>query len=149
MKRFILLFIVCFTFLGCEYYPYPDYVEFDRSYNPMFRTQWTVLSVNGTFKYDNEVIIDFDLYDDKSLTIYENKKLISRSYNIERVSTETWVIRNFNYDETYCTIVIQISDFYNGNADYGCMMIYKPNNVLYKKYVISRNYNYLDINSYL
>ena len=56
MKRFILLLIVCFTFVGCEVY---DYNQYDEKYNPFFRTQWSAIDEDGTTLRTKVIIFDF------------------------------------------------------------------------------------------
>jgi hypothetical protein len=145
MKRFILLFIVCFIFVGCEVY---DYKQYDETYNPFFRTQWTAIDEDGTTLRNKVVIFDFDYYDTNSLTIYSPEIFTTQSYKTYRVSEITWVVDNFYYNESYCKVVFKVS----GNLDnirYANVSIYQSNNFLIKEFVIARNDKIKDINSYL
>lgn len=145
MKRFILLLIVCFTFVGCEVY---DYNQYDEKYNPFFRTQWTAIEEDGTTLRNKVIIFDFDYYAVNSLTIYSPELFTSQSYKTYRVSEITWVVDNFYYNESYCKVVFKVS----GNLDnirYANVTIYQSNNFLIKEFVIARNDEIKDINSYL
>lgn len=158
MKRFILLLIVCFTFVGCEVY---DYNQYDEKYNPFFRTQWSAIDEDGTTLRDKVVIFDFDYYAANNLTLYygvkhnidENttlytEKFTSQSYKTYRVSEITWIVDNFYYNESYCKVVLKVS----GNLDnirYVNVTIYQSNNFLIKEFVLARNDEIKDINSYL
>lgn len=145
MKRllFLIVLIVC---IGCEKY---QYNTFDKDYNPFFRTQWVAIEEDGTLVRDNLIIFDFDYYDANSLSIYMSYDsagyFTSQSYKTIRVSDETWVINNFYINGSYCKIVIQIIDLY-GNPDYANVAIYQ-NNFMIKEFVITKNYEYIDINS--
>lgn len=145
MKRFILLLVVCFTFVGCEVY---DYNQYDEKYNPFFRTQWTAIEEDGTTLRNKVVIFDFDYYVANSLTIYSPELFTTQSYKMYRVSEITWVVDNFYYNESYCKVVFKVS----GNLDnirYANVTIYQSNNFLIKEFVIARNDEIKDINSYL
>lgn len=145
MKRFILLLIVCFTFVGCEVY---DYNQYDEKYNPFFRTQWTAIEEDGTTLRDKVVIFDFDYYTANSLTIYSPEIFTTQLYKTYRVSEITWVVDNFYYNEAYCKVVFKVF----GNLDnirYANVTIYQSNNFLIKEFVIARNDEIKDINSYL
>ena len=145
MKRFILLLVVCFTFVGCEVY---DYNQYDEKYNPFFRTQWTAIEEDGTTLRNKVVIFDFDYYTANSLAIYSPELFTSQSYKTYRVSEITWVVDNFYYNESYCKVVFKVS----GNLDnirYANVTIYQSNNFLIKEFVIARNDEIKDINSYL
>lgn len=145
MKRFILLLVVCFTFVGCEVY---DYNQYDEKYNPFFRTQWTAIEEDGTTLRNKVIIFDFDYYVANSLTIYSPELFTTQSYKTYRVSEITWVVDNFYYNESYCKVVFKVS----GNLDnirYANVTIYQSNNFLIKEFVIARNDEIKDINSYL
>ena len=145
MKRFILLLVVCFTFVGCEVY---DYNQYDEKYNPFFRTQWTVIEEDGTTLRNKVIIFDFDYYVANSLTIYSPELFTTQSYKMYRVSEITWIVDNFYYNESYCKVVFKVS----GNLDnirYANVTIYQSNNFLIKEFVIARNDEIKDINSYL
>ena len=145
MKRFILLLIVCFTFVGCEVY---DYNQYDEKYNPFFRTQWSAIDADGTTLRTKVVIFDFDYYVANSLTIYSPELFTTQSYKMYRVSEITWIVDNFYYNESYCKVVFKVS----GNLDnirYANVTIYQSNNFLIKEFVIARNDEIKDINSYL
>ena len=145
MKRFILLLVVCFTFVGCEVY---DYNQYDEKYNPFFRTQWTAIEEDGTTLRNKVIIFDFDYYVANSLTIYSPELFTTQSYKMYRVSEITWVVDNFYYNESYCKVVFKVS----GNLDnirYANVTIYQSNNFLIKEFVIARNDEIKDINSYL
>lgn len=155
MKRlfYLVILIIC---IGCEKY---QYNTFDKDYNPFFRTQWVAMEEDGTLVRDNLIIFDFDYYDANSLSIYmaynntledeytqvTHEHFTSQSYKITRVSDETWVINNFYINGSYCKIVIQIIDLYS-NPDYANVAIYQ-NNFMIKEFVITKNYEYIDINS--
>ena len=145
MKRFILLLVVCITFVGCEVY---DYNQYDEKYNPFFRTQWTAIEEDGTTLRNKVIIFDFDYYVANSLTIYSPELFTTQSYKTYRVSEITWVVDNFYYNESYCKVVFKVS----GNLDnirYANVTIYQSNNFLIKEFVIARNDEIKDINSYL
>lgn len=145
MKRFILLLIICFTFVGCEVY---DYNRYDEKYNPFFRTQWLAIDEDGTTLRTKVIIFDFDYYAANSLTIYSPELFTTQSYKTYRVSEITWVVDNFYYNEAYCKVVFKVS----GNLDnirYANVTIYQSNNFLIKEFVIARNDEIKDINSYL
>ena len=145
MKRIILILIACFTFAGCEVY---DYTNYDEKYNPFFRTQWTAIDEDGTTLRDKVVIFDFDYYTANSLTIYSPEIFTTQSYKTYRVSEITWVVDNFYYNESYCKVVFKVF----GNLDnigYANVSIYQSNNFLIKEFVIVRNTEIKDINSYL
>jgi hypothetical protein len=145
MKRLILLIITCFTLVGCEYYTYPNY---DEKYNPFFRTQWSAIDEDGTTLRNKVIIFDFDYYNANSLTIYSPELFITQSYKMYRVSEITWIVDNFYYNESYCKVVFKVS----GNLDnirYANVTIYQSNNFLIKEFVIARNDEIKDINSYL
>ena len=145
MKRFILLLVVCFTFVGCEVY---DYNQYDEKYNPFFRTQWTAIEEDGTTLRNKVIIFDFDYYVANSLTIYSPELFTTQSYKMYRVSEITWVVDNLYYNESYCKVVFKVS----GNLDnirYANVTIYQSNNFLIKEFVIARNDEIKDINSYL
>jgi hypothetical protein len=145
MKRFILLLVVCFTFVGCEVY---DYNKYDENYNPFFRTQWSAIDEDGTTLRNKVIIFDFDYYVANSLTIYSPELFTTQSYKMYRVSEITWIVDNFYYNESYCKVVFKVS----GNLDnirYANVTIYQSNNFLIKEFVIARNDEIKDINSYL
>lgn len=155
MKRLLLL-VVLFACIGCEKY---QYNTFDKDYNPFFRTQWVAIEEDGTLVRDNLIVFDFDYYDANSLSIYmaynstlqddytqiTREHFTSQSYKTKRVADETWTINNFYINGSYCKIVIQIIDLY-GNPDYANVAIYQ-NNFMIKEFVITKNYEYIDINS--
>lgn len=145
MKRlfYLVVLIIC---IGCEKY---QYNTFGKDYNPFFRTQWVAIEEDGTLVRDNLIIFDFDYYDANSLSVYMSYDnagyFTSQSYKTTRVADETWVINNFYINESYCKIVIQIIDLYS-NPDYANVAIYQ-NNFMIKEFVITKNYEYIDINS--
>ena len=155
MKRLFLL-VVLFACIGCEKY---SYNAFDKDYNPFFRTQWVAIEEDGTLVRDNLIVFDFDYYDANSLSIYmaynstlqdeytqiTREHFTSQSYKVKRVADETWTINNFYINGSYCKIVIQIIDLY-GNPDYANVAIYQ-NNFMIKEFVITKNYEYIDLNS--
>ena len=152
MKK--LLFI-CLAVIGLTSCSYDNYApEFDKGLNPFFRSQWTAIEENGTSINRDEIIFDFDLYENRCLTFYKkkdyrngNKPLFKvQSYKASRTNEITWVIQDFYYNETYCDIVIQMSSYYVEDCNYAELRIYDDGVVL-DKYVISKNHEITDLNS--
>lgn len=144
MKKILIICLALVGFSSCNFSSYdPDY---DKKYNPFFRTQWTAIQENGSLISPHEIVFDFDLYSNQSLAIYKKEDyrnynettLTVQSYSVSRVSEITWVIKNYYYNKTYCNIVIQASDYDVEDLYYAELIIYDGTTVL-DSYVIAKN----------
>ncbi len=115
MKRLLILCLCCLGLASCEIVS--DYApDYDiNNDDPFYRTQWHVTEHNGSWLRDqNSMILDFDIYSNKELTIYAKEDIItpgevffsSESYSTERVSEVTWVIQNYRYKGTLHDVVL-------------------------------------------
>ena len=154
MRRFFYLAILTVTFglTSCEKFE-PDY---DPNENIFFRSQWEVIIEDGAMVKNRDVIFDFDLFDNKTLTIayfdddnnsYLNEdKFISQAYKIKRVSKTTWVIDNYYFQGGYCSIVLQVTDIYSGGG-WAEVTFFRTNNQV-KSYTLMRSDYIIDLKAY-
>ena len=145
MKKFLLIVVTSCLLISCEKFS----LDYNKNENPFFRTQWTAIEEDGTILKNSNIILDFDLYSDKSMTlVYVNDNFTVQSYKTVRVSEETWVIENYRYNDTYCRFVIHMMDYFSGK-NYIEVYIYNPSNFCIKTNSFVRNSQIVDIHNYI
>lgn len=158
MRRFFYLAILTVTFglVSCEKFE----LDYDTNENIFFDSQWEALLEDEMMVKNRDVIFDFDLFDNKTLTIaYINNEydeysgctttttIISQAYKIKRISKTTWVIDNYYFQGGYCSIVLQITDLYSGGG-WAEVTFFRSRDKV-KSYTLMRSDYIVDLKAYV
>lgn len=160
MRRFFYLAILTVTFglTSCE--KFESGLNYDPRENIFFCSQWEAILEDEMMVKDGDIIFDFDIFDNKTLTIYcerntqyddntsiTNEFFTSQAYKAKRVSKTTWVIDNYYFQGGYCSIVLQVTDLYSG-GNWAEVTFFRGNDKV-KTYTLMRSDYIVDLKAYV